>query len=81
MDGNGRWAKKRGLPKMAGHHQGVKTIEEVLNACREFGIKMLTLYAFSTENWKRPKKEVATTKAADSVNILVNLGIFILFTP
>lgn len=59
MDGNGRWAKKRGLPKIAGHHAGAKSVEEAITAAREAGVKILTLYAFSTENWSRPKHEVA----------------------
>jgi len=59
MDGNGRWAKKRGLPKAAGHKEGVKTVELILGACKEVGGKILTLYAFSTENWKRPKEEIS----------------------
>ena len=58
MDGNGRWAKKRGLPKIMGHRQGIKSVEKIMNACKEFGVKILTLYVFSTENWKRPKKEI-----------------------
>ena len=58
MDGNGRWAKKRHLPKIAGHRQGVKAIENTINAALQLGIKILTLYTFSTENWKRPKPEV-----------------------
>jgi undecaprenyl diphosphate synthase len=58
MDGNGRWAKKRGLPKIAGHKAGAKSVEETIKAAREAGIEILTLYTFSTENWKRPKKEV-----------------------
>jgi undecaprenyl diphosphate synthase len=58
MDGNGRWAAKRGLPKMMGHRAGVKAGEEAIDAARELGVKVLTLYAFSTENWKRPKTEV-----------------------
>ena len=58
MDGNRRWAKKKGLPPMIGHRQGVKSIEEVLRAADKTGVKILTLYTFSTENWKRPKKEV-----------------------
>ena len=58
MDGNRRWAKKRGLPAMAGHREGVKSIEKVLEAAKEAGVKILTLYTFSTENWKRSKKEV-----------------------
>ena len=58
MDGNGRWATQRGLPKIAGHRQGVKTVQDVTKAAMEMGIKVLTLYAFSTENWKRPRREV-----------------------
>lgn len=58
MDGNGRWARKRGLPKIAGHRQGVKAAEEAMEAAKELGVKYLTLYTFSTENWKRPKTEV-----------------------
>jgi len=60
MDGNGRWAKKRGLPRVAGHKQGVETVREMVKACVEIGVKYLTLYTFSTENWKRPKDEVST---------------------
>ena len=58
MDGNGRWAKKRGLPRTAGHVAGAKIIERVLADFRELGVHCVTLYAFSTENWKRPKDEV-----------------------
>jgi len=58
MDGNGRWAKKRGLPRVAGHRAGMKAVKEVTRAANDIGIKVLTLYAFSTENWKRPKDEV-----------------------
>ncbi|MCR1898116.1 isoprenyl transferase [Irregularibacter muris] len=58
MDGNGRWAKKRGLPRMAGHRAGVETLREVIRTSSDIGIEVLTLYAFSTENWKRPKNEV-----------------------
>jgi len=58
MDGNGRWAKKRGLPRIYGHTKGVETVEKVINFSKEFGIPFITLYAFSTENWKRPKEEV-----------------------
>ncbi|MFZ1519876.1 MAG: isoprenyl transferase [Ignavibacteriaceae bacterium] len=60
MDGNGRWAKKRGLPRVAGHKRGVDTVKEIVEACAEIGVKYLTLYTFSTENWKRPKEEVST---------------------
>ncbi len=58
MDGNGRWAKKRGLPRQAGHRAGVENLRRVIDACVEFKIKILTIYAFSTENWGRPKSEV-----------------------
>jgi undecaprenyl diphosphate synthase len=58
MDGNGRWAKQRGLPRVAGHRAGMKVVKEVTRTADELGIKVLTLYAFSTENWKRPKDEV-----------------------
>lgn len=58
MDGNGRWAQKRGMMRFYGHKAGVDTVKEVVKASRELGIKYLTLYAFSTENWKRPKEEV-----------------------
>jgi undecaprenyl diphosphate synthase len=59
MDGNGRWARKRGLPRTVGHKYGVKAVKKVVRAAGEIGIKYLTLYTFSTENWKRPKKEVS----------------------
>jgi undecaprenyl diphosphate synthase len=58
MDGNGRWAKHRGLPRIAGHRAGMSTVKQITLAADEIGIKVLTLYAFSTENWKRPKDEV-----------------------
>ncbi len=58
MDGNGRWAKKRTFPRLFGHRQGVKRVKDVCNLCMEFSIRYLTLYAFSTENWKRPAEEV-----------------------
>lgn len=60
MDGNGRWAKSKFLPRTAGHKAGVETIRKVLKECQRLGVKHLTLYAFSTENWKRPKLEVDT---------------------
>jgi len=60
MDGNGRWAKKRGLPRAAGHKKGVDTVKEITENCAELGVKYLTLYTFSTENWNRPKEEVST---------------------
>ncbi|GAE24285.1 undecaprenyl diphosphate synthase [Halalkalibacter wakoensis JCM 9140] len=58
MDGNGRWAKQKGLPRVAGHHEGMKVINKVVRKADELGVEILTLYAFSTENWKRPKTEV-----------------------
>jgi undecaprenyl diphosphate synthase len=59
MDGNGRWAKKRGMPRIAGHREGVESVRDVVEACGQLGVKYLTLYAFSTENWKRPQEEVS----------------------
>ncbi|HEX3049463.1 MAG TPA: isoprenyl transferase [Aggregatilineaceae bacterium] len=58
MDGNGRWAKARGLPRIAGHRAGVENLRRVLRSCSELGVKILTIYAFSTENWGRPEAEV-----------------------
>ena len=60
LDGNGRWAKKRGLPRTAGHAVGAETVRKIANYCKDIGIEYLTLYAFSTENWKRPDDEVHT---------------------
>ncbi|MBF8152580.1 isoprenyl transferase [Exiguobacterium sp. TBG-PICH-001] len=59
MDGNGRWAQKRGLPRIMGHREGMKSIREVVRVANELGVKSLTLYAFSTENWTRPEEEVS----------------------
>jgi len=59
MDGNGRWATDRGLPRVAGHREGVLSVREAIRVCRELGISALTLYAFSLENWKRPPEEIA----------------------
>lgn len=58
MDGNGRWAKRRGLPRIAGHREGMSAMKEIVTAADDIGVKVLTLYAFSTENWKRPIDEV-----------------------
>lgn len=66
MDGNGRWGKKRGLTRSEGHYAGSQTMEELIDASAEVGVEILTLYAFSTENWKRPK---------DEVNYLMNLPV------
>src|SRR5262245_54408101 len=59
MDGNGRWARKRGLPRVAGHRAGIRAVREVVEGSAELGIPVLTLYAFSVENWKRPRSEVS----------------------
>src|SRR5881227_4106285 len=59
MDGNGRWARKRGLPRVAGHRAGISAVREVVEGSAELGIRVLTLYAFSMENWKRPRTEVS----------------------
>ncbi|MBM7692233.1 undecaprenyl diphosphate synthase [Peribacillus deserti] len=58
MDGNGRWAKKRSLPRIAGHHEGMKVVKRITKLASQLGVKTLTVYAFSTENWKRPQTEV-----------------------
>ena len=58
MDGNGRWAERRGLPRSVGHREGAKTVRRVITNCLDFNIPILTIFAFSTENWKRPKKEI-----------------------
>src|SRR3954453_23203076 len=60
MDGNGRWAQRRGLPRVEGHRRGAKSVKEVVRAAREVGLRALTLYAFSSQNWDRPPDEVAT---------------------
>jgi len=59
MDGNGRWAKQRFLPRVAGHKRGVEAVRETVKACGEMGVEYLTLFAFSSENWRRPQEEVS----------------------
>lgn len=59
MDGNGRWAQNRGMMRLMGHKSGVKTVKKIVTAASELGIQVLTLYAFSSENWKRPEQEVS----------------------
>jgi undecaprenyl diphosphate synthase len=59
MDGNGRWAKEKGLPRTAGHREGIERVRETVKGCRELGVKAVTFFAFSTENWNRPKREVS----------------------
>ena len=58
MDGNGRWAKKRGLPRLLGHRQGTENLRRIIKACVRAGVRYLTIYAFSTENWGRPQDEL-----------------------
>ena len=58
MDGNGRWAQARGMPRIKGHEVGAESVREITRACRRLGVEALTLYAFSTENWRRPRDEV-----------------------
>ena len=58
MDGNGRWAKKRGLPRQFGHREGAKNFRAIVRHCKDIGLKCISFYAFSTENWRRPKEEV-----------------------
>lgn len=59
MDGNGRWARRRGLPRAAGHRKGVESVREIISACAQRGIEQLTVFAFSSENWRRPEREVS----------------------
>jgi undecaprenyl diphosphate synthase len=63
MDGNGRWAKERGLPRLEGHRSGAESVREVMEACIELGVEYLTLYAFSSENWSRPEAEITALMA------------------
>ena len=58
MDGNGRWARDRSLPRIAGHREGINSVREITRVCGEIGVNYLTLYTFSTENWRRPPSEV-----------------------
>jgi len=59
MDGNGRWAKQRGLPRVSGHQAGAESVDEIVTGCRELGVRYLTLYSFSKENWRRPRGEIS----------------------
>ena len=76
MDGNGRWAKKRGLPRSAGHLAGVKTVRRIVRTSSNIGIKFLTMYAFSTENWKRPKAEVSTIMSLFKIYLKKEISTF-----
>lgn len=69
MDGNGRWAKNRGLPRIAGHRAGVKTLQQIVNFSATQGIRVLTVYAFSSENWKRPRTEVSMLMELFSISL------------
>ena len=79
MDGNGRWAKEKGLPRSAGHVEGVETVNRITTECARLGVKFLTLYTFSTENWSRPESEVASlmnlvaTKLEDEIFMKNNI--------
>jgi undecaprenyl diphosphate synthase len=85
MDGNGRWAKSRGLPRVQGHRAGAESVREAIDSCKELGVKYLTLYAFSSENWSRPQAEVSAlmvllekfldSKAADLMRQNVRLEV------
>jgi undecaprenyl diphosphate synthase len=77
MDGNGRWARQRGLPRIEGHRRGVETVRTVTDAGRELGLRTLTLYAFSVENWKRPQDEVGALMGLLEYYLQKELGTFI----
>ena len=66
LDGNGRWAKRRGLPRYMGHHAGAKNVQEIALTAADAGVKVLSLFAFSTENWQRPKEEIDRLMALPS---------------
>lgn len=73
MDGNGRWAQKRHLPRIAGHKQGMENVRTITRAASDLGVKVLTLYAFSTENWGRPQKEVSYLMSLPVTFFSINL--------
>jgi undecaprenyl diphosphate synthase len=77
MDGNGRWAKQRGLPRIEGHRRGVETVRNVTFAARDLGVRILTLYAFSIENWKRPQDEVGALMGLLEFYLRKELGTFV----
>ncbi len=85
MDGNGRWAKKQGMPRIMGHYRGVEVAEDTTEACIELGVEYLTLFAFSTENWNRPREEVETlfelmkTYFREKRQRLIELGVRVRF--
>ncbi|MCQ2752202.1 MAG: polyprenyl diphosphate synthase, partial [Coriobacteriales bacterium] len=73
MDGNGRWAQERGLERADGHKAGVKSVKEAIITCNNMGVECLTIYSFSTENWKRPKSEVSTLMKLFADNMQIEL--------
>jgi len=77
MDGNGRWAKQRGLPRVEGHRRGVEAVRTATYAARDMGVKMLTLYAFSAENWNRPKDEVGALMGLLELYLMKELSTFV----
>ncbi|GGZ90819.1 polyprenyl diphosphate synthase [Novosphingobium arvoryzae] len=77
MDGNGRWAKQRHLPRVVGHQRGVEAVRELVRAAREMGLEALTLYAFSTENWRRPEDEVSALMGLLRRYIIADLDEFV----
>lgn len=85
MDGNGRWAHRRGLPRIAGHHAGMNKVKDIIRACDDLGVENLTLYAFSTENWKRPETEVEFLMRLpeeffrNEIEELVDRGVYVRF--
>ena len=76
MDGNGRWAKQRGLPRTAGHKKGAAVFQDIANYCEELGVSSVTFYAFSTENWKRPQEEVNMLMHLFATTLLHELPLF-----
>lgn len=76
MDGNGRWAARRGLPRIAGHKKGIEAVREVVTACAKLNVPALTLYAFSTENWKRPPMEVSVLMSLLTLYLRQELSLF-----
>ena len=80
MDGNGRWAKERGLPRIAGHREGINSVREITRICGEIGVKYLTLFTFSTENWNRPKREVKALMTL-LLSTIKKIKIRIVFVP
>ena len=81
MDGNGRWAKQRGLPRVAGHKEGMDVVRDIVIAATEAGVKILTLYAFSTENWRRPKSDFVLALFTLNLSFNFKLNIYPILWP